>query len=328
MEANSLTHWGIKGMKWGVRRTPEQLGHKKSKKRENGLSDDRKRINELMKKNVQSLSNQELNDVLNRLGSEDRYKQLTNSKTQKKGESWTKKTMSKVGVLTSAAVSAYIFKVGKKAVSALMEPIIEGAIEGWTGNPIKHSEVDMDDYESDSLTHYGVKGMKWGVRRMRNKMEKKNRKPGKYEKQDLEEFDKASAKYDEAKKRRDSAKESGNKLDEKKASRDMRDAKSKMLTRYYELSTKRSAMADAGRYKSEVEGKTVGKSLVKHAGGVMLTYFGANAVGNVMKATGHESLANPAVIATFALGKAVTYKAAKEASELFAYKRRKTLEGY
>lgn len=28
--SNSLMHYGVKGMKWGIRRTPEQLGHKKS----------------------------------------------------------------------------------------------------------------------------------------------------------------------------------------------------------------------------------------------------------------------------------------------------------
>lgn len=32
MENTSLTHYGIKGMKWGVRRTPEQLGHYNLKK--------------------------------------------------------------------------------------------------------------------------------------------------------------------------------------------------------------------------------------------------------------------------------------------------------
>lgn len=33
MEQDWLTHYGIKGMKWGVRRTPEQLGHERPKKR-------------------------------------------------------------------------------------------------------------------------------------------------------------------------------------------------------------------------------------------------------------------------------------------------------
>lgn len=31
MNENSLEHYGIKGMHWGVRRTPEQLGNKKAK---------------------------------------------------------------------------------------------------------------------------------------------------------------------------------------------------------------------------------------------------------------------------------------------------------
>lgn len=36
MDPNSLTHYGVKGMKWGVRRSPEQLGHRTSGRKKNG----------------------------------------------------------------------------------------------------------------------------------------------------------------------------------------------------------------------------------------------------------------------------------------------------
>ena len=36
MDPNSLTHYGVKGMKWGVRRTPAQLGHSPAGRKKNG----------------------------------------------------------------------------------------------------------------------------------------------------------------------------------------------------------------------------------------------------------------------------------------------------
>lgn len=36
----TLLHYGIKGMKWGVRRTPEQLGHARDPKKRKGSADD------------------------------------------------------------------------------------------------------------------------------------------------------------------------------------------------------------------------------------------------------------------------------------------------
>lgn len=38
----ALEHYGVKGMKWGIRRTPEQLGHKISKLKRKNLNLEKK----------------------------------------------------------------------------------------------------------------------------------------------------------------------------------------------------------------------------------------------------------------------------------------------
>lgn len=151
---SDLYHYGIPGMKWGIRRSPEQLGHKKKKKR----SSDRKEVDELIKRDVKTLSNKEIQTVLQRLNSEEQFKRLTNPKTKKEGKTWTKSTMERIGTATSVAVSAVAVAYGKKAVDYLTKPIIEGLKEGW----MSHS------YTNGELYHYDNKGMKWGLRRYQN----------------------------------------------------------------------------------------------------------------------------------------------------------------
>lgn len=81
----ALRHYGIKGMKWGVRRTPEELGHKKSlkerlkrKKKAPPSHDDlMKSTNpkELYKYRSQ-LSDKELRARVNRINTERELKKL------------------------------------------------------------------------------------------------------------------------------------------------------------------------------------------------------------------------------------------------------------
>lgn len=75
-EENFLEHYGVKGMKWGVRRTKAQLA--KSSKR----SDDSAKVKKLKKGGKNSLSDQELKRVVNRLNMEQQYSRLNKSRAQ------------------------------------------------------------------------------------------------------------------------------------------------------------------------------------------------------------------------------------------------------
>ena len=79
---NELYHYGVKGMKWGIRRTPAQLGHKKNNKTR-GWSKDAKRANAIKKKSVKQMSNQELRELNKRMQLEREYNQLNPSSIQR-----------------------------------------------------------------------------------------------------------------------------------------------------------------------------------------------------------------------------------------------------
>ena len=81
MDSFALTHHGIKGMHWGVRRTPEQLGHKssgKSGKIRSDAADEAKRADmRSASRNRRNLSLEEIRQRIERIKLERQLKDLT-----------------------------------------------------------------------------------------------------------------------------------------------------------------------------------------------------------------------------------------------------------
>lgn len=104
MEYNELQHWGVKGMKWGVRKKRPEA------------HEDYKRAHS--KKSVRDMSDKELREANNRLQMEQQYANLTSKKT-----SAGKKFVT--GVLVAAATSVattYATKYMKKGAEFLESP--------------------------------------------------------------------------------------------------------------------------------------------------------------------------------------------------------------
>lgn len=113
MANTELMHHGIKGMHWGVRRTPEQLertrGHigtasnivKEAKNINNSVSNIRSNTK---KKNLSTMTDQELRDRVNRLNLEQQYSMLSGNKVSK-GQQYVKNTLEVAGSTLAIAGS-------------------------------------------------------------------------------------------------------------------------------------------------------------------------------------------------------------------------------
>lgn len=105
---NEMYHHGIKGMKWGVRRTPAQLGHKPSKP-----------TTSQRKSEMKKMSDTELRNRINRIQMEKQYMQLTAPEVSA-GKKFVK------DVLVNAAkqtATSYVSKYMNKGLEAVMKEL-------------------------------------------------------------------------------------------------------------------------------------------------------------------------------------------------------------
>ena len=147
MGHSELMHYGVKGMKWGVRKSRIKNSKKWSSSKQakiDGMSDD------------------QLRRINNRMRLEKEYRQLT----QTRMERYRSKAGKAAEEAAFNALQNAIQKGLKKAASQGGSAAIKGA------NRFKHSETRMSDNiffidEDEVLAHHGVKGMRWGVRKQR-----------------------------------------------------------------------------------------------------------------------------------------------------------------
>lgn len=120
-----LIHHGVKGMKWGVRRTQAQLDRAANRRASRSPSDDSRRASTLRKKPMRALSNKELKDVNERLNLEQNYSRL-NPSSITKGKNFAKATIATAGAaaglynLVKSPAGKAAIEVGRKAVKPLV----------------------------------------------------------------------------------------------------------------------------------------------------------------------------------------------------------------
>lgn len=147
MGHSELMHFGVKGMKWGVRKSRIKNSKKWSSSKQakiDGMSDD------------------QLRRINNRIRLEKEYRQLT----QTRMERYRNKAGKAAEEAAFNTLQNVIQKGLKKAASQGGSTAIKGA------KRFKHSETGMSDNiffidEDEVLAHHGVKGMRWGVRKQR-----------------------------------------------------------------------------------------------------------------------------------------------------------------
>ena len=120
MNNNYLQHYGILGMRWGIRRSSSKSSFSKKKDRTEGWSEDAKTVSKIKNKKVNQLSNAELRKLNERLLLERQYKDL-NQRKKSAGQKFVTDVL--VGAAKDTAKS-YVTKYMKTGIDLAVKKAI------------------------------------------------------------------------------------------------------------------------------------------------------------------------------------------------------------
>lgn len=86
MQQDELVHYGVKGMKWGVRRTLQQLGHLAKGITRRTAAVRKKAPSKAAKPKAKTYTDDELRAMINRLELEKKYRELSTPESQKRAK--------------------------------------------------------------------------------------------------------------------------------------------------------------------------------------------------------------------------------------------------
>ena len=154
MDNNELMHYGVLGMKWGVRRTPAQLGRKPTssnktlsgkkkpepKPKAKTKSESPKEETAPKQKSVKEMSDEELNAAIRRMQLEQTYKELSPQKVST-GKAVAKRILNNIVVPAAEDVGRQMVKTaltraGNKTLSEVFKDFSE-ADKIYTNNKKK-----------------------------------------------------------------------------------------------------------------------------------------------------------------------------------------------
>ena len=147
MGHSELMHFGVKGMRWGVRKQRIK---------------DAKRWTSKKQAKIDGMSDDQLRRINNRIRLEKEYRQLTQTRMER--------YRNKAGKAAEEAAFNTLQNVLQKGIKKAASKGGSAALKG--AKRFKHSETRMSDNiffidEDEVLAHHGVKGMRWGVRKQR-----------------------------------------------------------------------------------------------------------------------------------------------------------------